>query len=690
MNRLAQETSPYLLQHRDNPVDWHPWGDEAFAQAQAEDKPILLSIGYSACHWCHVMAHESFEHEPTAQIMNDLFVNIKVDREERPDVDDIYMQAVLAMNRGQGGWPLTVFLTPDGKPFYGGTYYPREARFGIPSFRQVMEAVHDAYANRRDQLNAQADQLAQALQRDFLDIVGEDEQLNTLLLEQAASALMQQVDRVNGGFGSQPKFPNPMNLAYLLRYHHHSQSQEALSVVELSLKKMAMGGIYDQIGGGFARYSVDAFWLVPHFEKMLYDNAQLSRLYLQAYQVTGDAFYREIAEEIYDYILREMTAPEGGFYSATDADSEGEEGKFFVWTLDELRQALAPIADDVPRAEEIAIAYYGATAGGNFEGKNILYRPHDDEDIAQQLEISVDELRSAIQQIKDRLYAVRTSRVYPGLDDKILSAWNGMMLASLAEAARVLERDDYRVAAERAGDFICEHLIYDDGRVYRTYKNGIAKLNGYLEDYANLIDAMLELYQLTYLDQWYEKAVALADAVLAHFSADEGGFYDTSDDHESLIVRPRNLQDNASPAGNTMMAKQLLRLSAYSGDARYETSARGMLRLVISAMRQYPQAFGEALNATDLLVRGISEVALVGKPTQPDMQAMLKALRESYRPNIITALAREDVPAEHKIPLLSYRSAKDNAPTAYICRNFACRMPVTNHEDMVALLGENI
>ncbi|MCA9888431.1 MAG: thioredoxin domain-containing protein, partial [Anaerolineae bacterium] len=346
MNHLKNETSPYLLQHADNPVDWYPWGEEALAVAQAQDKPILLSVGYSACHWCHVMAHESFEHEPTAQMMNDLFINIKVDREERPDVDAIYMQAVQRFNNGQGGWPMTVFLMPDGKPFFGGTYYPRESRYGMPSFRQVLQAVNDAYVNKRDDLNAQADEMTQYLDRTALNIGAEDDAFTSDLLDTAARGLMAQFDNINGGLGGAPKFPTPVNLAYLLRHHVRTGDKQALHIVTYTLKKMARGGIYDQIGGGFARYSVDAQWLVPHFEKMLYDNAQLSRLYLHTYQVTGDAFFRRIAEDIYDYILREMAAPEGGFYSATDADSEGEEGKFFVWTIDEVREVLEPLADD--------------------------------------------------------------------------------------------------------------------------------------------------------------------------------------------------------------------------------------------------------------------------------------------------------------------------------------------------------
>ncbi|MEO1644653.1 MAG: thioredoxin domain-containing protein, partial [Chloroflexota bacterium] len=463
---------------------------------------------------------------------------------------------------------------------------------------------------------------------------------------------------------------------------------ESLHTVTFSLRKMARGGIYDQIGGGFHRYSVDARWLVPHFEKMLYDNAQLSRLYLHAYQVTDDTFFKRIAEDIYDYILREMTAPEGGFYSTTDADSEGEEGKFFVWSLDELKTALEPITDDVPDAYEVAVEYYGASKGGNFEGTNILHVPNDDDVVAGRLNITVDDLHEKLSAIKDRLYAVRTSRVYPGLDDKILTAWNGMMVASLAEAARVLNRDDYLAAAERAGDFLMTTIQNDDGRLYRTYNNNTAKLNGYLEDYAHLIDAMLELYQSTFVEKWFDEARRLANVVLDHFRAEDGGFFDTSDDHEKLIVRPRQLQDNATPSGNSMMAKQLIRLSAYTGDARYDQSARKVLSALSAAMQTYPQAFGEALNAADMLVKGMSEVAIVGNPTQQGTKDLLQQVRLVYRPNVITALARDNVDGETNIPLLNYRSMRNEQPTVYVCQNFACKMPVTTPEEMVALLDD--
>ncbi len=680
MNRLSQETSPYLRQHADNPVDWYPWGEEAFARARAEDRPILLSIGYSACHWCHVMAHESFEHEPTAAMMNELFINVKVDREERPDVDDIYMQAVQALT-GHGGWPMTVFLTPDGRPFYGGTYFPREPRSGMPAFRQILAGVAEAYRNRRSQVEQAAADLTQALNRDFLGIGGDASALNALLLDEAWRGIGSSFDRAHGGFGGAPKFPQPMNLEFLLRAYARTGDPTALEMVRFTLVQMARGGIYDQIGGGFHRYSVDAIWLVPHFEKMLYDNAQLSRVYLHAWQVTGDPFFRRIAEEIYDYILREMTSPEGGFYSTTDADSEGEEGKFFVWSIEEVRALLGADAN-------IAIEYWGMSPRGNFEGRSILYVPNDDAVAAARLNLTVEELRSRLQAIRDRLFAARSQRVPPALDDKILTAWNGMMLASLAEAARVLKRPDYREAAERNADFLLSQLRTPSGRLLRVYKDGQARINGYLEDYANLIDGLLELYQTTFEPRWFLEARRLTDLTLEHFPAPDGGFFDTSDDHEALIVRPRNLQDNATPSGNAMMARQLVRLAAYTGEARYEQVARGTLGLLTEAMRRYPQAFGEALSAADMLVAGLDEAAVIGDPADARTAALLDVIQQPYRPNLIAAAAERDVDGEHPIPLLSYRTCRDGAPTAYVCRHFVCANPVTEPEALRQLLDE--
>jgi hypothetical protein len=679
MNRLQHETSPYLLQHADNPVDWYPWGEEAFARARAEDKPVLLSVGYSACHWCHVMAHESFEHDETAQIMNERFINIKVDREERPDVDDIYMQAVMAMSGGHGGWPMTVFMTPDARPFYGGTYYPLEPRMGMPAFRQVLLGVHDAWVNRREAVEQQAGQLHEALQRDVLGIGGGDDDLNTALLDTAAAVMIRRFDSTHGGFSGAPKFPQPMNLEFLLRTYARTGSPNTLEKVTFTLAKMARGGIYDQLGGGFHRYSVDAIWLVPHFEKMLYDNAQLSRVYLHAWQASGEPFFRRIAEEIYDYILREMTAPEGGFYSTTDADSEGEEGKFFVWSKAELESLLGGDA-------ATAIEYWGVSERGNFEGHNILNVPNDDDVIAARLDISIAELTARLARIKDTLYAARTQRVHPGLDDKIITAWNGLMLASLAEAARVLDRDDYRAAAVRAGQFVLTHLRADDGHLLRTWKNGSAKIDAYLEDYADIIDALLELYQTTFETNWFTEARWLADYALAHFAAEEGGFFDSADNAEALIVRPRSVQDNATPSGSAMLAKQLLRLAAYTGEARYEAAARGALRLLTEAMKQYPHGFGESLNATDLLVNGLAEVAVVGSPSAGETRALLATLHETYRPNIIAALTTEDLDHEHPIPLLSYRTMRGGRPTVYVCRHFACQMPVTTPDEVRGLL----
>jgi hypothetical protein len=680
MNRLANETSPYLRQHAENPVDWYAWGEEALGRAKAEDKPILLSVGYSACHWCHVMAHESFEHQPTANMMNELFINIKVDREERPDVDDIYMQAVVALS-GHGGWPMTVFLTPDGRPFYGGTYYPREPRHGMPAFREVLAGVAEAYRHRRQQVEEAANNLTQALNRELLGIGGNTSDLNADLLTTAYKGIGQSFDRMRGGFGSAPKFPQPMNLEFLLRAFVRTGDPDALHWVTFTLKKMARGGMYDQLGGGFHRYSVDSIWLVPHFEKMLYDNAQLSRLYLHAWQVTGETFYKTIAVEIYDYILREMTSPEGGFYSATDADSEGEEGKFFIWSKQEIEAILGAEA-------EVAIEYWGVSRGGNFEGHNILNVPNDDEVIAERLKLTVEELRAKIAVCKDKLYAHRTQRVHPGLDDKILTGWNGLMLASLAEAARVLDRKDYREAARKSGTFLLWVMSARDGRLYRSHKNGMSKINATLEDYACLIDGLLELYQTTFDEQWFTEARRLTDHVLAHFAAQDSGFFDTSDDHETLITRPRNMQDNAIPSGNAMIAKSLIRLAAYTGEARYDEAARKTLGLLTTAFKQYPQAFGEGLSAVDMLVSGLDEVAIIGSPDSAETKALLDVAQKPLRPNVITALSPVDVPAGSSIPLLSYRTLRNGKPTVYVCRHFACAHPVNTPQETQELLSK--
>ena len=547
----------------------------------------------------------------------------------------------------------------------------------MPAFQQVLAGVYDAFANRREEVVRAASNLTDVLNRDLMGIGGDQNRLNEDLLDTAVDKVAQSFDKMHGGFGGAPKFPQPMNLEFLLRSYLRTQDEDTLHMVTYTLEQMARGGMYDQVGGGFARYSVDAMWLVPHFEKMLYDNAQLSRIYLHAWQATKNPFFKQIAEEIYDYILREMTSEAGGFYSATDADSEGEEGKFFVWTIPEVQAVLGEDAT-------IAIEYWGMTNSGNFEGSNILYVPNEPDVVAERLGLSVDELAAKIESFKQLLYAERADRIPPGLDDKILTSWNGMMLASLAEAARVLKRDDYKQAAIRAGEFLVRELRTDDGRLLRTHKNGVSKLNGYLEDYANLIDGLLELYQTTFEERWFTTAQQLAERVLTHFPAEEGGFFDTSDDHERLIVRPRNVQDNATPSGNSMMAKQLLRLAAYTGEHRYDDASRRSLSLLTEALRQYPQAFGETLNATDMLVNGLTEIAIIGAHKAATL--LLDVTHETFRPNMIVALNAEDVPAETTIPLLNYRTMREGEPTVYVCRNFACQMPVTAPDAMRELL----
>ncbi|MDW8299518.1 MAG: thioredoxin domain-containing protein [Anaerolineae bacterium] len=703
MNRLQHASSPYLRQHANNPVDWYEWSTEALELARQQDKPILLSIGYSACHWCHVMAHESFEDPETAAIMNRDFINIKVDREERPDLDDIYMQATQIFTRGHGGWPMTVFLTPEGKPFHAGTYYPREPGRGMPTFKQVMEAVIDAWRNRREQVYHVAEQVTQGLQRDMLNLDASSSELSEVLLEQAVRRAIRDFDPVYGGLSrSQPKFPMPMNYEFLLSMTRFLPDEalraRTLEVVTFSLKKMACGGIYDQIGGGFHRYSVDRMWLVPHFEKMLYDNAQLSRLYLHAWQITGDPFFRRIAEETYDYLLREMQSPLGGFYSSTDADSEGEEGKFFVWSVDELRAALPP------EVAESAIAYWDVTENGNFEGRNILHVPAEPSQVALRLGISLETLEEHIAQARKVLYAKRLERVPPHRDDKVLTAWNGLAIASLAEAARVLDRHDYKQAAIHAANFVLETLCQEDGRLLRSYliepedivKNGDlvakqsdrqARFNGYLEDYACLIDGLLQLYQTTFDARWMEEAIRLTETVLTYFGAEDGGFYDTSSDHEQLIARPRNLQDNAMPSGNSVFAKVLAQLTAYTGELNYLESAQAILTPLAGAMREYPLAFGEALGAVRLLVYGVQEVAIIGAPDSPQTTALLEVVRRGYYPNAIVAHAAD----ENEIfpPLVGERTLVNGQPTAYVCRQFVCQLPVNTPEALRAQLGSS-
>ncbi|MDQ3950929.1 MAG: thioredoxin domain-containing protein, partial [Gemmatimonadota bacterium] len=563
-NRLANETSPYLQQHAENPVDWHPWGEEAFERARREDKPVLLSVGYAACHWCHVMAHESFEDEATARVMNERFVNVKVDREERPDVDGIYMQAVQAMT-GHGGWPMTVFLTPDGAPFYGGTYFPPDDRRGMPSFTRVLEAVSDAYRERRADVVRSAESM-----RQLYDVAVERTRstgsLSPLLLERAFRGLARAHDVRNGGFGGAPKFPQAMALDFVLAHWAHTGEASPLEIAQQSFLKMARGGIYDQVGGGFHRYAVDVTWLTPHFEKMLYDNALLVRLGVHLWQATKNDDVRRVTEETLTWVAREMTSAGGGFYSSLDADSEGEEGKFYVWDEGELDRLLG---DDAP----IAKSYWGVTRDGNFEGKNILHVAEDPRVVAARRDVTLGDVAETIERAKRLLYTERAKRVWPGRDEKIIASWNGLMLRGLAEAARAFGVEEYRELALRNGEFLFREMVRDRGqaeglRVMRSSKGGEARIGGFLEDHAALGLGALALYELTFDRGWLDRARALATSVIRWFWDDEAGaFYDTPHDHERLITRPRDVTDNATPSGTSLATELLLRLAELLRDA---------------------------------------------------------------------------------------------------------------------------
>lgn len=664
-NHLIHETSPYLLQHAENPVDWYPWGEEAFEKARRENKPVLLSIGYSACHWCHVMAHESFENEEIAKLMNENFVNIKVDREERPDLDQIYMNAVQMMTH-HGGWPMTMFLTPDAVPFYGGTYFPPEDRYNMPGFPKVLIGVAEAYRDRQDDIRETGVSLVNELKRVSVSS-GSDYPIEPELLDAAYAGIARSYDSINGGFGGAPKFPPAMTLEFLLRTHARTGNQEALEMVSHTCRKMANGGMYDQLGGGFHRYSTDARWLVPHFEKMLYDNALLSRVYLHYFQVSQELFARDTVEGILDYVLREMTHADGGFYSTQDADSEGQEGKFFVWSMGEIREA---VGEDSAR---IFAAYYNLTDAGNFEGKNIPNVTRSAEEVAKAVGISESELRVSLAESKRKLFELREQRVKPDRDEKILTAWNGLMMASFAEAGVVLDRPDYTDAARRNAVFVTANL-QRDGSLLRTWKDGVAKFNGYLEDYAFLIEGLTTLFETTGEFRWLTKALALTEVMIAEFWDDDaGGFFFTGKSHESLIVRSKDYFDNATPSGNSVAALVLLKLALLSGKERYRNLATAVLREVGDSIRRYPSGFGYALSAADFLFSTPKEVAIIGT-TPFDYQELLAETWRRYLPNKVVAPGFGiDV-----IPLLANRPAVDGLPTAYVCENYTCLQPVTN------------
>ena len=674
-NHLAGETSPYLLQHVDNPVNWYPWGEEALALSQEQDKPILLSIGYAACHWCHVMAHESFEDQDTADLMNRYFVNIKVDREERPDLDAVYMSAVQALT-GQGGWPMTVFLTPQGKPFYGGTYFPPVPRFGMSSFKQLLTSIAETWQTRRAEIENSAGQISAHLSQATLTTSAANP-VDQSLLDQAYDVIRSSFDAQEGGFSQAPKFPPSMTIEFLLRFYLTTADPMPLHMAEFTLAKMAYSGMYDQLGGGFARYATDNKWLIPHFEKMLYDNALLSRVYLHAFQITRNPLYRRIVEETLDFVAKELRHEEGGFYSSYDADSEGEEGKFYVWQAAEIRHLLGPEAD-------LFMNYYDVTENGNWEGKNILNIKNDPQEVAIHFNLEPAELAGRLQDSRQKLYQARAQRVWPGLDDKVLTAWNGLMMASFAEAGRVLARPDYLQIAAANAEFLYTHMRQADGRLLRTWKAGSsAKYNAYLEDYAYLADALLALYQAAFETRWFVWAQELSKQMLAHFhDQEQGGFFDTSADHEALLYRPKDIQDNATPSANAMAAHVLLKLSLFTGRGGLWDEAQINVSAVAAYLTRFPTSFSHWLSAASFILSEPQEVAVAGNLADPQTQALIDAVYRTYRPNLVIA-AGDDA---KEIPLLEARTKVDGQPAAYVCRRFVCLKPVTDSQALIRQL----
>ena len=675
-NRLAKETSPYLLQHADNPVDWYPWGEEALGTAAAESKPIILSVGYAACHWCHVMERESFEDEETAALMNREFVSIKVDREERPDVDSIYMDAVQAMNGG-GGWPMSAFLTPDGRPFFAGTYYPKEPAHGMPSFRQVLTGVAEAWRARRDEIVVQAATVTEGIGRAG-HMQGSREPLSDEVAAGAFARLRRSFDRRWGGFGGSPKFPQPMILEYVLRRAIRG-TPDATEMLVVTLDRMADGGMYDQLGGGFARYSTDAAWRVPHFEKMLYDNAQLAQLYTRAWQVTRNDRYRRVATETLDYLLREMRHTEGGFWSSQDADSEGVEGKFFTWTWREL-------VDEV--GEPVAEAL-GAVPQGNWDGTNVLWRPPAASGVAADTGRTAEDLEAEVDDARRHLFQIREARVRPGTDDKILTAWNAMAIRAFAEAGRAFGSSQYVDAAVRCAEFVFRHLRDDGGRLLRSWREGAGGVPGFADDHALLAAASLTLYETTLDLRWFERARDVADELLRLFHDESrGGFFQTGSDADALIVRQKELYDNAVPSGNSAAADVLQRLSLLTGEAGYESVAAGAMRLVRDALTEAPTGFGTALCALDLYLGPTREIAVVGDPHDENTRALIREVTTArYLPNAVVAVAApDDAASRGTIALLADRVALEGRPTAYVCERFVCTLPVTTPESLAAQL----
>ncbi len=665
-NRLARSTSPYLRQHQDNPVDWYMWGEDAFAEARRRDVPILLSVGYSACHWCHVMAHESFEDPATAEQMNSLFVNVKVDREERPDVDAVYMEAVQALS-GRGGWPMTVWLTPDGRPFYAGTYFPSQPHSGMPSFRSVLTAIDDAWNQKREDIHEQADRLTEAIGRSLP--TGERPEQDAI--EGAYRQLVATYDHASGGFGGAPKFPQQPVLEFLLRVHEQDWAPEAGRMLAETLVAMARGGIYDQVGGGFARYSVDSVWMVPHFEKMLYDNAQLVRLYLWASKEFENDQFRTIALETISYLKRDLRHPGGGFFSAEDADSEGVEGKFYVWTGSEFD---AVVGSDARMARR----FFGVTDRGNFEGSNILHIARTITDVAEEFGATVESVAAAVDRARAALFDARRHRVRPGLDHKVVASWNGLTIRALAEAGAALGRPDLIEDAARCARFVLGNMSGPDGRLLRSWSEGSVSSEGFLEDQAAMALGLFALYQVTGSSEWYRAGERLTRLIPRLYADPSGGFFTTAHDAEALVKRPKDQFDNPLPSGNSMAAEALLWLSLYTGDAELARLAEGTIEAGALLLERYPSGAGHLAAVLASKLGGTAEVAVVGPATHD----FIRAFWSRYRPQAVLAAS---VDGSEPIPLLSERGGQD-ATVAFVCHDFVCERPVTSPEEMERLL----
>ncbi|MBN2563594.1 MAG: thioredoxin domain-containing protein [Phycisphaerae bacterium] len=722
-NGLAGESSPYLLQHAHNPVDWYPWREEALGRARRENKPIFMSIGYAACHWCHVMERESFEDADVAEVLNAHFISIKVDREERPDLDEIYMTAVQLMT-GSGGWPLNVFLTPDLKPFYGGTYFPPDDRYGLPGFGKVLEHIARTWREDPDAVQRSAEELTRAIR----DAVGRDTvpagTIDAAILARAAQELERAFDSQWGGFGQAPKFPPSGAIGVLLRQHAHMGDEKWLEIATTTLDRMAQGGMYDQLGGGFHRYSTDRRWLVPHFEKMLYDNALLARVYLEAWQATGKDLYRRVATEVFDYVLRDMTDRRGGFHSSEDADSEGQEGKFYVWTPDEIKAVLGK--------EDGAFfcGYYGVTVAGNFEGHSILHVPQEASEFAREKGLSPEELEDRMTPLRRKLREAREARVRPGKDDKVIAAWNGMMISALSRGYQVLGEERFLKAAEKAANFALTEMVRD-GTLLRTYRGkgdggdegvrspkatcgtgvspvatpagrrchsmtllgGLSRLPAYLDDYAEMAGALTDLYEATFDLRWLEAADRLAGRMVADFWDEEnGGFFYTSASHKNLLARTKPYYDGAVPSGNSTATLVLLRLSEFLDNAEYRKKAEAVLASAASLIRAQPRGYLNLLWAADFAAHPVRQIAIAGRPGERDTQHLLDVIHGRYIPNKIVALVEPGAPGsagvEERIPLLRHKAMIDNKTTVYVCRNHHCEMPVTDEAELTKILDE--